>query len=127
MIDTLGLRSINDFSLKMRYSNSSGVYNMINIQPEEPLSFTFIAKVTQVFPSVNMAYLKGTSDEVLNGMPLENYYLDFSENDSIEALKENLTEIGNFKNDEDLSLIFLMKLYKEQKKKNELLIKILNK
>ena len=109
LIKELHLSSINNFADKLGYSNSSGVYNMINENLSKDLGVTFINKILSVFPNVNIDYLKNKSEQILH-----------------EIESQSQTElIFNKTPDKDLDL--LAKLLKEQVKTNNLLRKILEK
>ena len=110
VIDAVRVRSINDFATKLGYSNSSGVYNMINENSETTLGFTFVSKIMNAFPMVNIDYLNQKSDVILKS----------------DYIEENLPSIA-LEDDHDMTVIILMKLLKEQKKTNELLSSLLEK
>lgn len=115
VIEAVRVRSINDFAKKLGYSNSSGVYNMMNENSNITLGFTFVSKIMNAFPMVNIDYLNNKSDVIL----LENCKPK-------EGAPGKQTSMS-FKEDDDMTLMFMIKLYKEQKKTNELLSKLLEK
>tara|TARA_B100000809_G_scaffold258639_1_gene302191 strand:+ start:567 stop:932 length:366 start_codon:yes stop_codon:yes gene_type:complete len=111
VIDAVRVKSINEFALKLGYSNSSGVYNMLNENSGINLGFTFVSKIMDAFPMVNIDYLNQKSDVILKS--------DYNE--------ENSKPLAELEDDYDMSVIILMKLLKEQKKTNELLSSLLEK
>jgi hypothetical protein len=112
VLDAVRVKSINEFALKLGYSNSSGVYNMLNEDTGSSLGFTFVSKIIEAFPMVNSDYLNQKSDVILK--------MDY-----VEEISSSLN-IGS-EDEDDLKVMFLMKLLKEQKKTNELLSKLLEK
>lgn len=116
VIDALRIKSINEFGTQLGYSNSSGVYNMISEEKgSTSLGFTFVSKIIETFPMVNIDYLNNKSDVII----LENY----TQKEKAPGKQTSMS----FKEDDDMTLMFMIKLYKEQKKTNELLSKLLEK
>lgn len=110
--DALGIKSINELSDRLGYSNSSGIYNMLNDNSVKKLGVTFKNKVVQVFPNVNLKYLNNESEIILT---------------EIEPQNETSPAFKDVEEDEEMTSILLIRLLKEQKKTNELLSKILEK
>ena len=115
VIDAVRVKSINEFATKLGYSNSSGIYNMLNEKSRTTLGFTFICKIMNAFPMVNIDYLDNKSDVII----LEN----FTPKEGAPSKQTSMS----FKEDDDMTLMFMIKLYKEQKKTNELLSSLLKK
>ena len=104
LIDALGIKSVNSFSKKVGYSSPSALYLILS--GERQITEHLIKLVKETFPKVSETYLRGKSEDIFDK----------------ETVVENIEEYTI----NDLPKIMFM-LLEQQKKTNELLVKMLSK
>ena len=101
VIEALGIKSVQEFSMKLGYKSPSYIYREVKDNDSKSLNKTLCYNITKVFPQINLKYLRSGKGEVIDQVKHEFF--------------KNSDSIGEMKNT-DMSTLILLKLVERQEK-----------
>jgi len=101
VIEALGIKTVQEFSIKLGYKSPSYIYREVKDNDFKKLSIALCRRIIEVFPQVNLAYLRSEGGEIL---------------DEVKHEYSKKSELIDDMENSDMSTLILLKLVERQEK-----------